>query len=345
MKKKVLIASNFVSVSGGIRHACEDLADKLEQRGWSVVRTSAKVNRLPRMLDIVGTIWQKRSLFSVAQVDVYSGLAFALAELICANLRLLGKPYVLTLRGGYLPMFAKKHPARVRRLLQSAKVVTVPSVFLLEDMQDYCSNMVVIPNPLDVGKYKFRLRNRLSPVLIWVRSLHKIYNPVLAVRVLNLLLKEYPGTYLYMAGPDKADGSYQQVMQEATDLNILGHLELTGTISKSNIPALLDKGDIFINTTNIDNTPVSVMEAMACGLCVVTTNVGGLPYLLEDGVDALLVPPDDSQAMANAIRRLLTEPGLAEKLSTNARRKVEGFDWSIILPQWERLFAELTQDA
>ena len=100
----------------------------------------------------------------------------------------------------------------------------------------------------------------------------------------------------------------------------------------------MNQGDVFINTTNIDNTPVSLLEAMACGLCVVSTNVGGLPYLIEDGVDALLVPPDDSQAMAAAVRRILTEPGLAARLSSNARKKIERFDRSVILPQWEELF-------
>ncbi|HMV50604.1 MAG TPA: glycosyltransferase family 4 protein, partial [Blastocatellia bacterium] len=80
-----------------------------------------------------------------------------------------------------------------------------------------------------------------------------------------------------------------------------------------------------------------VIEAMAGGLCIVSTNAGGLPYLLEDGEDALLVPPNDPGAMAAAVRRLLTEAGLAERLSRNARRKAESFDWSAVLPQWRTL--------
>jgi glycosyltransferase involved in cell wall biosynthesis len=72
-------------------------------------------------------------------------------------------------------------------------------------------------------------------------------------------------------------------------------------------------------------------------LCVVSTNVGGIPYLLADGDDALLVPPDDPEAMAGAVERILTEPGLAARLSQDGRRKVEQFDWDIILRQWEEL--------
>jgi glycosyltransferase involved in cell wall biosynthesis len=81
---------------------------------------------------------------------------------------------------------------------------------------------------------------------------------------------------------------------------------------------------------------------MACGLCVVSTNVGGIPYLLEHEHDALLVPPDDAEAMAAAVTRLLTEPGLAERLSHNARQKAEQFDWSVILPQLENILITLT---
>ena len=99
----------------------------------------------------------------------------------------------------------------------------------------------------------------------------------------------------------------------------------------------MDRGDIFLNTTNVDNTPVSVLEAMACGLCIVTTNVGGIPHLLEHEHDALLVPSDDPAAMAAAVRRILTETGLAARLSHHARAKAERMDWSVVLPQWESL--------
>jgi glycosyltransferase involved in cell wall biosynthesis len=99
----------------------------------------------------------------------------------------------------------------------------------------------------------------------------------------------------------------------------------------------LNHGDVFLNTTNEDNTPVSVLEAMACGLCVVSTEVGGIPHLLAHEVDSLLVPPNDVTAMAAAVRRVLTERGLAEKLSRNGRLKTEQFDWSVVMPQWKEL--------
>jgi glycosyltransferase involved in cell wall biosynthesis len=104
---------------------------------------------------------------------------------------------------------------------------------------------------------------------------------------------------------------------------------------------VLSEGDIFLNTTNHESFGVSVMEAAACGLCIVSTNVGELSLLWQDGHDSLLVQPDDHEAMASAVRGILCEPKLAERLSRNARAKAEQFDWSKILPQWEALLQEV----
>ena len=120
-----------------------------------------------------------------------------------------------------------------------------------------------------------------------------------------------------------------------------GGFLMTGGIPNTEVPRWLNRGEIFLNTTNVDNTPVSVIEAMACGLPIVSTNVGGLPYLLQDGEDALLVPPNDVEAMRAAVHRVLTEPGLAKRLSRNARRKAETFDWANILPMWRELLGKI----
>jgi glycosyltransferase involved in cell wall biosynthesis len=171
-----------------------------------------------------------------------------------------------------------------------------------------------------------------------------IYNPSLAVKTLALLTPEFPSTRLDLIGPDKGDGSLKKVIDLADRLGVQNHLRVVGGIPKSDVPRWLNEGDISINTTNVDNMPVSVIEAMAAGLCVVSTEVGGIPYLLQHEEDALLVPPDNPEAMAAAVRRILNEPGLAERLSRNARKKSEHYEWSIILPEWEALLTSVAQE-
>jgi glycosyltransferase involved in cell wall biosynthesis len=172
---------------------------------------------------------------------------------------------------------------------------------------------------------------------VWLRAFDDVYNPSLAVQVVVHLAQEFPSVRLVMMGPDKGDGSLVSMKDLAMKLGVVDRVTCTGQVSKDEIPHRLHQGDVFLNTTRVDNTPVSVLEAMACGLCIISTNVGGIPYLLEDEHDALLVPTDDPSAMAKAVQRVLTEDGLADRLSCNARRKVEQFDWSYILPKWERL--------
>lgn len=341
--KSVLLIGNFLSASVGTQGHSEALASRLALAGWQVITASAKKNRLARLGDMVATVWRRASQYRVAHVEVFSGAAFLWAEIVCHNLRLLGKPYILTLHGGNLPVFARRWPGRVRRLLTSAGMVVTPSGYLLVEMQEYGGRFQLIPNPLDLSAYPYRPRREPQVYLVWLRAFQRMYNPRLALEVAALLLPEFPQLRLIMVGPDKGDGSWQEMPQLARELGVADRVIFRERVTKSEVPAWLNRGDIFLNTTFVDNAPVTVTEAMACGLCVVSTAVGGIPYLLEHEKDSLLVPPNDPEAMAAAVRRILTVPGLAERLSRNARQKAEQFDWSVILPKWATLLTAVAE--
>jgi glycosyltransferase involved in cell wall biosynthesis len=274
-------------------------------------------------------------------VEAYSGRAFLWAEIVCRLLGFLKKPYVVALHGGNLPAFAGRSPGRVKRLLQRAGAVTAPSQYLLSRMYPYRADICLIPNPIELGHYPYRVRTKALPHLVWLRAFHGIYNPGLAPLVVRELCSSFPDITLTMVGPDKGDGALQATRDLIGRLGLHAKIEIIPGIPKSQVARTLAQHDIFINTTNVDNTPVSVMEAMASGLCIVSTNVGGLPFLLEHEKNALLVRPRDPQEMAAAVRRILAEPGLAEMLSRNARSKAEEFDWPVVLPRWESLFQKI----
>jgi len=317
------------------------LVNRLQQRDWKVITASDKISRPARLWDMLWTIYSKRNFYTIAEIDVFSGPSFIWAKLSADLLKLCGKLFVLTLHGGRLPEFAVKHPLMVRKLLRRANEVVAPSPYLQQVLSSYRPDIVVIPNPIDIDMYPSPAKFTGKHNLIWVRAFHEIYNPSLAPKVINRLLKDWPDIHLTMVGPDKGDGSLQKMIEIAKDLGVMDHIHLPGGVPGEKVPEYLSKGDFFINTTNFDNTPVSVIEAMACGLPIVTTNVGGIPYLVEDGMDGLLVPPDDPDAMAEALRKILSDRNMAAKLSQNARRKAEGFDWSIVLPLWEQVFTDL----
>lgn len=338
----VLLIGNFLSASVGNRGVCEDLAERLRGAGWRVLTVSSRCGRLARVADMLATIWRCRREYDAAHLDVYSGPAFAWAEAAAWVLRRVGKPYALTLHGGALPEFAQRWPGRTRRLLESAAAVTAPSGYLREHLRPYRPDLRLIPNALDLALYPFRQRTQAAPRLVWVRAFHEIYDPTLAIRVLALVRERWDAT-LEMVGPDKRDGSLERVRAAAAELGVAGAVQFPGAVPKTAIPERINRGDIFLNTTTIDNTPVSVLEAMACGACIVSTRVGGIPHLLRDGEEALLVEPRDARALAAAVERILGDAALSARLSRAARAKAEACDWSAILPQWDQLLASLVE--
>ncbi len=343
MTRSVLIIGNFLSHANGSRGVCEDLAGRLQETGWRVSAASRQRRQGFRLADMLVTAWRDRRRYSVAQIDVYSGSAFSYAEAVAWVLRRAKKPYVLTLHGGNLPGFAERHPLRVRRLLQSAACVTAPSGYLAAQMHEYAPGIRVVPNPIDVNSYPFALRRSPHPRLMWLRAFHEIYRPAMAIDVVRDLHETTPDVRLTMVGPDKGDGSYPRAREAVLRAGLEAQCHFVGPVSKSDVPQWLAQGDIFLNTTSIDNTPVTVLEAMACGLCIVSTDVGGMPYLVKHEQDALLVPPDNPSAMAAAVRRLFEEPGLAERISHNGREEAEDHDWSRVLPAWESLLNEVSE--
>ncbi len=340
-RPRVLIVGNFLSEFAGGWGVCESLAAELRGRGFDVITASGRRSRIARLADMMGTAWRRRRDYDVAQVDVYSGPAFTWAEAVCWTLRRAGKPYVLTLHGGNLPAFARRWPGRVARLLRTAGAVTSPSGYLRDGLSTWRSDIRVVPNALAIQEYPFRLRTPARPSIAWLRAFGRLYNPVLAVRALARLATRVPEAALAMRGADRGDGSLEDARSESLGGAAAGRVEIGGPVSKREVPSWLEARDIFVNTSDVDNNPVSVIEAMACGLCVVSTDVGGVPFLVEHESTGLLVPPGDPDAMARALERIVADPELAARLSANARKSAERADWSAVIPVWEDVFDSL----
>jgi glycosyltransferase involved in cell wall biosynthesis len=336
----ILFVGNFL-LKKQTYQAPASLAQQLQTRGWEILRTSQIVWKPGRLLDMLKTTWSRRRDYDAAYLAVFSGQAFLWAEAVGAVLRKANKPFVVCLHGGNLPNFARLWPGRVRRLLHSAQVVVAPSRYLQEVMLPYRDDILLIPNAVAIGNYPYHPRETPRPRLVWLRAFHETYDPPLAVRVAARLREAFPELHLTMIGPDQQDGSLERTRAVLDELGVSECVKLILGVPKSEVPARLNEGDILLNTPVVDNTPVGVLEAMACGLCVVSTNVGGIPYLLDNERHALLVPAHDPEAMAGAVTRILTEPGLARRLSRNGRALTESFDWSTILPRWEAVFSSL----
>lgn len=321
----------------------DSLASRLTEIEIDSICASVHVSPIRRVTDMLYTLVKHCSLYRVVILHVYSGRAFLWALSAGTLAKLLGKKLVLWLHGGNLPVYYTRHKQPVEFLFRQADRIVAPSSYLAQAFRPRFE-VTILPYELPIQTYPYRIRTSIRPKLLWLRAFNAGYNPTMAPHVIRLLGEDYPDIALAMCGPDSGDGSFQDTQQLAGELGVADKISFPGLISKERIKELGLECDIFINTTNCDNTPVSVIEAMTMGMCVVSTNVGGLPHLVSHEQDGLLVPPNDPNAMAAACRQLLSNPSLVQRLSCNAYQKAQSFDWANIAPKWQDLLASLHVD-
>lgn len=317
----------------------EIISGLFAQMGYPVTRASSRPNRYARLIDIATTIIRKRREIDVLIVHTFGGPSFVIEDIASRLGRLFGHRVVMFLHGGAMPQFMAEFPRWTQRVLSRADAIIAPSNYLALAIEPYGFRARVIPNVANVPAYRHRQRDRLQPRLLWMRSFHEVWNPLMAVRVLARLRRGYPEATLVMAGQDK--GLQIEAQRLASKLGVGGAISFPGYLNLAAKIEEFSKADIFINTNRIDNMPVGIVEACANGLPVVTTNVGGIPYLLSDGETALFVGEDDDEQMAQVIQKLLENPRLAAKLSANGRSLAERCSWERIHVSWEEMFREL----
>ena len=333
--KSILYIGNKLSKHGFSATSIETLGILLEKENFELIYASSKKNRFIRFSDMFFTTLFNARKVDYVLIDTYSTYNFWYAFVVSQICILFKKPYIPILRGGDLPNRLKSSPKFSKLIFCNSLYNVAPSTYLFNVFENLnYPNLKLIPNTIEIGNYNFLKRNKFVPKILWVRSLSVIYNPKMAIDVLVILKTSFFDAELCMVGQEK-DVRIDELKEYADSLGV--NVTFTGKLSKTDWIKLSENYDIFINTTHFDNTPVSLIEALALGLPVVTTNVGGIPYLVRDKETALLVNDSDSQAMADAINELIKSPELAKELAANGRKLAEQFDWQIVKNHWKEI--------
>ncbi|OIQ28386.1 MAG: hypothetical protein BM564_09965 [Bacteroidetes bacterium MedPE-SWsnd-G2] len=310
----------------------EMLSSLLRSSGWIVDSFGRSKHKVSRFIEMCLGVLCNSS--NIVLIDTYSTFNFYYA-LACGFISKLKRtPYILILHGGNLPERLKKKTWYSEWLLKNASHIVSPSAFLQSEISALGHKVHVIPNPLDLKSYKFTKNRAKTPVLLWVRALQDIYNPKMAVEVLIEVKKTYPNSKLIMVGPDK-DGSLENVKAFVQKHNIEKDFRFTGGLPKQEWLNLSKDADVFLNTSKVDNAPVSVIEAMALGLPVVSTNVGGLPFMIENEENGLLV--HTKEEMTAAVIKLLTDNELYDKLVDGGREMALTYDSEKVVALWNKI--------
>ncbi len=343
----VCIVGPLPPPSGGMANQCEQLQRLLQGEGASVsfVRTNAPyrpswIGRVPglragfRLLPYLLALWRGIGQAQVVHVFANSGWAWhllAAPALRVAQLR--GVPAIVNYRGGQADEFFAAAPRHVLRALSKATQRITPSAFLVRVFAKHGLKADVVPNIIDLSRFKARPQRDAgdAPHLVVTRNLEAIYDIGTALRAFVLVRARRPAARLTVAGTGPELAALQAL---AGTLGVSAAVHFAGRIDNADMAKLYVGADLVLNPSTADNMPISILEALASGVPVISTDAGGIPDLVQHERTALLVSVGDANAMGQAALRLLDDAGLAQRLHDAGLNDVARYAWPRIREHW-----------
>ena len=250
--------------------------------------------------------------------------------------RLQGKKVLLHYHSGE----ARDHLRRFRTsrpILEKMDMLVVPSGYLVDVFSEFGLKAEVVPNILDQSQFSFKRRTPLRPHLVCTRGFGAYYRVDLVVRAFALVQKVFPDACLDLAGTGPLEEKVHELVRE---LGLSG-VRFLGVVPRGDIGKAYDDADIFVNASSLDNMPVSVLEAFACGTPVVSTAPEGMQYLVDQERTGLLSPVGEAESLAENILRLLGDRELSSRIASRAYEESQRYRWTAVRQQWLTLYRTL----
>ncbi|MBL8374629.1 glycosyltransferase family 4 protein [Accumulibacter sp.] len=326
---------------------CEQLVRLLAAEGAHVelVRTNAPyrpawVERLPliragvRLMPYLLHLWQAAARAGVMHILANSGWAWHLCAapaMLVARVR--NTPVIINYRGGNADTFFAAAPRHVLRTLARASLRVTPSTFLRRVFSRHGLTAEVIPNIIDLSRFTPAPPRSFgdAPHLVVTRNLEPIYDMPTAIHAFARIRQAFPQARLTLAGSGPELARLQLLVAE---IGLQGSVHFSGRVANADMPELYSSADCMLNPSTVDNMPISIIEAFASGVPVVSTCAGGIPDLVEPGVSGLLVPIGDHEAMAQEALRVLQDAGLAMALRQAGLAQARHYAWPQVRRQW-----------
>jgi glycosyltransferase involved in cell wall biosynthesis len=338
-----------LEILGGQGIQAKALVEGLREKGYAVELLPVNprfpaglgwLRRMPYARTVFNQILYLPSLVALRKSDVahvfsasyWSFLLAPVPALLAA--KLFGKRAVLHYHSGEADDHLSRWGALVHPWLRMADEIVVPSEYLREVFARHGYEARVVKNVVDTTRFAYRERQALEPRLLSVRNLEPHYRVEDVIRAFPKVKARFPDATLTVAGY----GSQERKLHElAACLGVEG-IHFTGRVEPESVPTLYSSADIFLNAAIIDNQPVSVLEAFAAGLPVVSTGTGDIAAMLRHGEAGVLVPQEDPEAIATATIDLLEQPQRALALARKARAEVETYTWDRISAEWAEVY-------
>src|ERR1044071_6304187 len=348
-KIRVVIVAPSLDILGGQSRQAIRLMEAFRAEPTLVVGFLPHNPRLPGFLRVFQRIKYLRTvsttlyyflllLIRIPRYDVvhifsasyYSYLLSAAPAILVA--RLFGKRCILNYRSGEAEDHLENWRLTAIPIIRLAHVVVAPSGYLVDVFAKFGLKARPIFNIVELDRFSYRERTPLRPVFLVSRLLEPLYNVACVLRAFAIIQQRYPEAKLTVA----ADGWLRSELEELAVQLKLRDTKFIGFVPFEKMPALYDRTDIYLTATDIDNMPSSITECMASGVPVITTDAGGIPYIVTDEETCLMVPRNDHRAMAEAAFRLLSDPELAKRITRNARQSSKKFMSPGVRAEWVR---------
>jgi L-malate glycosyltransferase len=277
-------------------------------------------------------------ILHVFTASYYSYSLWTLPALFFA--KLYRKKIILNYRDGQAEDHLRNWPSALPTIRMMDRVVS-PSAFLVDVFARFHLPVQPIFNIIEMSGFKYRARRRLRPIFLHNRILEPLYNVECTLRAFKLIQARYPEARLTLAH----DGPSRPGLEAYAKGLELRNTAFIGRVPHARIADLYDESDIYLTNPNFDCMPGSLLECFASGLPVIATEAGGIPYIAENERTALLIPCDDSEAMAAAAFRLLEDEALVERLTENAFEECKRYGSYAVQKQWAALYREVTNRA
>jgi glycosyltransferase involved in cell wall biosynthesis len=353
---RIAIVAPSLDILGGQGVQARSLAQALGSDGFEVLFIAVNpgfpkrlqwLRRIPVARTLLNQCLYLANLLKLRQVDVvhvfsasYWSFLLAPVPAIMAS-RWFGKPVILNYHSGEAEDHLANWGLRVHPWLRRADEIVVPSAYLQNVFARHGYRARVVRNIIDTSGFHYRERSELRPLLLSNRNLEAHYCIGTTLKAFALLRKQWPQARLKIAGY----GSERARLEEWVRSERLGGVEFVGRIEPEAMPGLYDEADIFVNASVVDNQPISILEAFAAGLPVVSTPVGDIPAMLQNQQNGTLVPRNDPATLAAAIALLLNNPGKAVTMARRAREEVEQYTWAQVRGAWADVYRNQSEAA
>lgn len=339
-KLAICIVSEFPPPPGGIGQQARLLSDLLKEEGYLIYEVPTNINLKGRIsklqhLKYLKTIialsyFLRRLIYSIPKVEIVHILASSYLNFFLFTIPAIlagtcfKKKIIVHYRGGAADSFIKKWKGFVKFPIKMAHHLLVPSGFLYSIFMKHGFQPVIVPNIANLSLFQFKDRNDFCPRLFIARHLEPIYNISCAIRAFTLIRNHYPNAQLIIAGSGSQEKHLKRLVDEYHCAEAVSFL---GRVPNDEIVKWYHEADIVINTSNVDNMPISILEAFASGCPVVSTRAGGIPFLIENNKTGILVGLDDYKGVADAVRRIVEHPKETREMVRLAKKRVEMFSW------------------